>query len=147
MNPDISLDDVRPLLPQPVPPEGEALVEAYVAAMGALLALRYPSATADQWESARPLVLVYVAAVVARRLAKTNELATSEQSGPFSVRWSDSSTKGGLFLPRELADLDAVFGKGGTRSYRTPAPDEIRRLNRLRRIDVVVNGSDPDEWF
>lgn len=146
MNPDITWEDVRPLLPQPVPPEGEALVAAYVDAMAALLRLRYPAATVDQWEAARPLVLVYVAAAVSRRLAKTNEMATSEQSGPFSVRWAASSTEGGLFLGNELADLDKAFGKGGTRSYRTPAPDEQRYLNRLKRSDVVRNGSDVESW-
>ena len=52
------------------------------------------------------------------------------------LRWSSASTTGAWFLDAELADLDRLFRKGGSRTYRTPAPDEQRGLGILRRYEI-----------
>lgn len=142
MNPSLPLSDVEPLLVRPLTAKTRPRAEAFVAAMLALLSGRYGDALASRWESVQPLVLAYVAAAIDRRFAKVNTLAESETNGPFSVRWSSSSTTGAWFLDAELADLDRLFGKGGSRTYRTPAPDEIRALNPLT-VQDLVRGSLP----
>lgn len=136
MNPSLPLSDVEPLLARPLTATERPRAEAFVAAMMALLAGRYGDALASRWEGVRPLVVAYVAAAIDRRFAKVNTLAESETSGPFSVRWSSASTTGAWFLDAELGDLDRLFGKGGSRTYRTPAPDEQRMLNMLRRHEI-----------
>lgn len=136
MNPSLPLSDVEPLLARPLTAAERPRAEAFVAAMMALLSGRYGDALASRWESVEPLVVAYVAAAIDRRFAKVNTLAESETSGPFSVRWSSASTTGAWFLDAELGDLDRLFGKGGSRTYRTPAPDEQRMLNMLRRHEI-----------
>lgn len=141
MNPSLPLSDVEPLLARPLTATERPRAEAFVAAMMALLTGRYGAALASRWDAVEPLVVAYVAAAIDRRFAKVNTLAESETSGPFSVRWSSSSTTGAWFLDAELADLDRLFGKGGSRTYRTPAPDEQRTLNMLRRHEVPTGAS------
>lgn len=136
MIPELSTEDVAPLLNRPLTDVERLRAEAFIAAMLALLAGRYGDALASRWEAVKPLVVAYVAASIDRRFAKVNTLAESETSGPFSVRWSSASTTGAWFLDAELADLDRLFGKGGSRTYRTPAPDEQRMLNMLRRHEI-----------
>lgn len=136
MNPNLPLSVVEPLLARPLTATERPRAEAFVAAMMTLLAGRYGNALASRWESVEPLVVAYAAAAIDRRFAKVNTLAESETSGPFSVRWSSASTTGAWFLDAELADLDRLFGKGGSRTYRTPAPDEQRTLNMFRRHEI-----------
>lgn len=137
MNPSLPLSDVEPLLARPLTATERPRAEAFVAAMLALLSGRYGDALASRWESVQPLVVAYVAAAIDRRFAKVNTLAESETNGPFSVRWSSASTTGAWFLDAELADLDRLFGRGGSRTYRTPAPDAIRSLNPLSVEDLA----------
>lgn len=56
-------------------------------------------------------------------------MVESEGAGPFNARWNAASSLGGWFLPSEIDDMDTVTGGGGTRTYRTPAPDHIRFNN------------------
>lgn len=138
MNPSLPLSDVEPLLARPLTAAERPRAEAFVAAMMALLSGRYGDALASRWESVEPLVVAYVAAAIDRRFAKVNTLAESETSGPFSVRWSSASTTGAWFLDAELGDLDRLFGKGGSRTYRTQAPDAQWVPGRFTRRDVPL---------
>lgn len=137
MMPSLSLEQVEPLLASPLSesqrPRAEALVEAFVT----LLQARYGDRLTDSWDRLHGFVAALVAAGVSRKLAKVNELASQETAGPFSVSWSKASTDGAWFLPGELGQLDSLLGKGGTRSVRTPAPDAVRRLNRLSERDLL----------
>lgn len=133
---ELSLEDVEPLLNRSLTDAERPRAEAFIAAMFALLTGRYGAVLGERWATVKPLVVAYVAAAIDRRFAKVNTLAESETSGPFSVRWSSASTTGAWFLDAELADLDRMFGKGGSRTYRTPAPDEQRMLNMLRRHEI-----------
>lgn len=139
MSPSLTLADVQPLLGRPLSAAEQSRAEAFIAAMMALLTGRYGDALAARWEALKPLVAAYVAAAAERRLAKVNQAAESEASGPFSVRWSSSSSSGAWFLPAELADLDGLFGKGGSRTYRTQAPDAQWVPGRLRRSDIPTS--------
>lgn len=135
----VSLEDVRPYLGRSLTAAETTRAEAMVAAMAALLTARYGGRVAAYQERTQqdlmPLVHSYIAASVERKLAKKNQLADSENAGPFSVRWNTASSRGGWFLPEELAELDGLLGMGGTRTYRTPAPDAQRFINRLE-VDV-----------
>lgn len=131
--PSLNLSDVEDLLERP--PAGEApkkRAEARIKSMLTLLAGRYRATWAARFEEAKPVVADYIAAALDRRAVKANPMAESEGAGPFTVRWASETTKGSWFLAAELADLDRIFGKGGTRTVRTPAPDAIRTLNRLQ---------------
>lgn len=135
--PTLTLDDIEDLLASP--PAGEAArrqAEARILAMVTLLAGRYRATWAARFEQAKPLLVAYVAAALDRRAAKSNPMAESETAGPFTVRWASETSNGTWFLAAELADLDLIFGRGGTRTVRTPAPDEIRALNRLRMSEI-----------
>ena len=136
MVPALTTADIETLMGRPLSAAEKPRVEAFLAAIMALLAGRYGGSLAARWEAVKPLVAAYAAAAVERRLAKVNQAAESETSGPFSVRWSSASSSGAWFLPAELADLDGLFGRGGSRTYRTPAPDEQRTLNMLRRHEI-----------
>lgn len=138
MTPSLTLAEVEPLLSRPLSDAERPRAEAFVAAMMALLVGRYGDSLAARWEVVKPLVVAYVAAAIDRRLAKPNQAAESETSGPFSVRWSSASSSGAWFLPAELADLDRLFGKGGSRTYRTQAPDAQWVPNRFLRREVPM---------
>ena len=138
MTPSLTLAEVEPLLSRPLSAAERLRAEAFIAAMMALLVGRYGDSLAARWEAVRPLVVAYVASAIDRRLAKANQAAESETSGPFSVRWSSASSSGAWFLPAELADLDRLFGKGGSRTYRTQAPDAQWVPGRFTRRDVPV---------
>lgn len=56
----------------------------------------------------------------------------SEGAGPFSARWNPASSLGAWFLQGELDEMDSVTGGGGTRTYRTAAPDSVRFGNLSR---------------
>lgn len=126
----VSLEDVQPYLGKSLSPAETTRAEAMVAAMAALLTARYGNRVgAYQTRTGSdlmPLIDSYIAASIERRLAKKNQLADSENAGPFSVKWNSASSRGGWFLPDELAELDGLLGMGGTRTYRTPAPDNQR---------------------
>lgn len=136
LSPSLSLEQVEPLLAKPLSDDQRPRAEALVDVFTSLLQARYGQALSLKWESVSRIVAALVASGVSRKLAKVNELATQESAGPFSVSWSSDSTSGSWFLPGELSWLDQVLGKGGTRSVRTPAPDAIRRLNRMTRFDA-----------
>lgn len=136
MVPALTIADIEPLMGRPLSAAERLRTEAFIEAMMALLVGRYGDSLTARWEAVRPLVVAYVAAAIDRRLAKANQAAESETSGPFSVRWSSASSSGAWFLPAELADLDGLFGKGGSRTYRTQAPDAQWIPGRLRRSDI-----------
>jgi hypothetical protein len=131
----VSLEDVRPYLGRSLSETETTRAESMVAAMAALLSARYGTRVGDYQmrtgSDLMPLIDSYVAAAVERKLGKRNQLADSENAGPFSVRWNAASSRGGWFLSEELAELDGLLGMGGTRTYRTPAPDAQRFANLL----------------
>lgn len=109
--------------------------------MWGILSMRYgrklDALTEERRLAIAPALQLIIASALDRRRAKKNLLAEQESAGPFSVRWAKSSTSGSWFLPDELMDLDRMFGVGGSRTYRTPAPDAIRFV---AREDPVVPG-------
>lgn len=80
---------------------------------------------------ARALVSEVLAGMIARRLGGMKAGIGRQGAGPFSVSMTDEASGGGMFFAAELADLDAMFSRGGTRTYRTPAPASQWRGNRL----------------
>ena len=128
------------LLGRPLSAAEIARAEAYEAAAVALLRARYGTKFEERLLDAGPLFDAVIASAVARRLQQQSNGMESQTSGPFTVRYSSAISGGNWFLPGELRDLDAVFGRGGSRTYRTPAPDAQRRLNRMppRRDGGVV---------
>lgn len=141
MTPSLVLADIEPLLARPLSAAERPRAEAFIAAMMALLVGRYGDSLTARWEALAPLVTAYVAAAIDRRFAKANQAAESETSGPFSVRWASSSSTGSWFLAAELADLDGLFGKGGSRTYRTQAPDAQWVLNRFRLTEIPARSN------
>lgn len=138
--PSLNLSDLEGLGLLERPPAGEAprkRAEARIQSMLTLLAGRYRATWAARFKEARPTVADYIAAALDRRAIKANPMAESETSGPFNVRWTSESTRGSWFLAAELADLDRLFGKGGSRTVRTPAPDTVRKLNRLPASELL----------
>lgn len=135
----VSLENVRPYLGRSLSPAEATRAESMVAAMSALLTARYGDRVAAYQERTGgdlfPLIDSYVAAAVERRLAKKNQMAGRESAGPFRVEWDPASSRGGWFLPEELAELDGLLGRGGTRTYRTPAPD-AQQFGNLAEIPV-----------
>lgn len=135
----VSLADVQPYLGRSLTSTETTRAESMVAAMAALLTARYGTRVAAYQERTGtdllPLFRSYIAAAIERKLAKKNQLADSENAGPFAVRWNTASSRGGWFLPEELAELDGLLGMGGTRTYRTPAPDNQRYAN-LHEVSV-----------
>lgn len=128
----VQLNDVEPLLSRALQESERPRTEAAVAMMWSILSARYSlESLEDPNESLVSTVRLIIASALDRRLTKPNAFIAQETAGPFSVRWSSDATTGGWFLPSELADLDRVFGGGGTRSYRTPAPAGVRFGNPL----------------
>lgn len=124
---DLTLAKVQPLLQKPVPAGQAPRVEGWLKGIAVLLDKRYGDALTLAIE---PLFLVYVADAMQRRLDKLKQMVDSEGAGPFNVRWNPASSLGGWFLQSELDEMDDVTGLGGTRTYRTPAPDHIRFNNQ-----------------
>jgi hypothetical protein len=129
---DVSLSKVQPLLARPLSEGQKPRVEGWLAALKVLLELRYGVVLTVDLE---PLFLVTVADAVQRRLDKTKQMIDSEAAGPFSARWNPASSLGAWFLPAELESLDSITGNTGTRTYRTPAPDHVRFVNRLESYE------------
>lgn len=132
----VRLVDVRPLLSQPLPSDAPERAEAAVSMMWAVLEGRYQlSLRVDVDGSLRDAVKYIIALALDRRIAKPLAGVVREGAGPFSVQWSENSTTGAWFLPSELVDLDKLFKSGGSRTYRTPAPDAIRYGSILHRFE------------
>ncbi|WP_279063652.1 hypothetical protein [Dermabacter hominis] len=129
------------LLGRPLNAAEVARAEAYAAAATALLRARYGAKFEERLGDSGPFFDAVIASAVARRMQQSPSGIESQTSGPFSVRYSGAISGGNWFLPGELRDLDAIFGHGGSRTYRTPAPDAQRRLNRMNRREVGVAGS------
>lgn len=130
----LTLEKVQPLLLSPPSAAQAPRVSGWLAGISVLLNARYRSAFPDSpapgtTQDLEPLFLVYVADAVQRRLDKARQMVESEGAGPFNARWNAASSLGGWFLPSEIDDMDTVTGGGGTRTYRTPAPDHIRFNN------------------
>lgn len=79
----------------------------------------------------------YIVDAIKRRLSRSDQMLLREQAGPFSATWSERSARGGFFLPEEIEEIRATLGAGGTRTYRTPAPTELTRLNRMTFRDYL----------
>lgn len=136
----LTLAKVQPLLAKPPSAAQAPRVEGWLAGLSVLLNNRYRAAFSAPSKEApeldlEPLFLIYVADAVQRRLDKLRQMLDSEGAGPFSARWNPASSLGAWFLPAELEEMDAVTGGGGTRTYRTPAPDHIRFNNRARTYE------------
>ena len=115
----MTLAQVEPLLARPLNDAEKPRVSSWINAIEAFLVMRYGEAKVAELLD---YLLVFVADSIQRRLDKKNQMAEQESAGPFSVRWSSASSKGGWFLPGELADMDDAAGLGSVRTYRTPAP-------------------------
>lgn len=124
---DLTLEKILPLLLRPPSAGQTPRVSGWVAALNALLGVRYKGGITTAIE---PVFIVYCADAIQRRLDKAKQMVDSEGAGPFNVRWNAASSLGGWFLPSEIDEMDDITGGGGTRTYRTPAPDSIR-LNNL----------------
>lgn len=132
----VRLEDVLPLLSQPLPSDEHARAEAAVSMMWAVLEGRYQLSTrVDADGSLREAVVYIMAVAFERRQDKPVVGVLREASGPFSVQWSETSTTGAWFLPSELSDMDKLFKSAGSRTYRTQAPDAIAYGNRLHRYE------------
>ncbi|MEX3609764.1 hypothetical protein VVR12_01790 [Rothia sp. LK2588] len=127
----LDLQKMKDLLP-PLSKQEEATCDLWVKGVEEFLAATYPIEKLDRLES---FVTGYVIDALKRRLSNPNPSVIREGAGPFSVGYSEHFARGGFFLPEEKADLDRVLGRSGTRSYRTPAPEEIIQLNRMPRVE------------
>lgn len=126
---DLTMAKVTPLLAKPPSAAQTPRVEGWLAGLKVLLDNRY----GDKLTSAlEPLFLVFVADALQRRLDKLKQMIDSEGAGPFSARWNPASSLGAWFLQGELDEMDSVTGGGGTRTYRTAAPDGVRFGNLSR---------------
>ena len=137
----ITLEDVQGQLPAPIPEARKAEVEAWCKAMSGWLLVRYaaaPPARAEVEAARRDVTVARVAGAIARRLERSS-LMIQQGAGPFSGRWADRAATEAWFMPEVIAELDALYGHGGTRTYRTPAPRETWAGNRARDWEV-----DPD---
>lgn len=136
-----SLADVEPFLNRTLSAAQRTKAEAWLRALSALVTARYGRRLTRYAEDNpdNPLdVIVHsiMAAAIDRRFDKPNRLIDSEGAGPFSVKYNSGAGLSGWFLADELAELDGALGVGGTRSYRTPAPDPIR-FGNLYDVSVV----------
>lgn len=122
MLPIMTLEQVEPLLARPLSDAEKPRVSGWILGIESYLVSRYG---AEVFAESVGFFLVFVADAIQRRLDKKNQLAEQESAGPFSVRWSSASSKGGWFLPGELADMDDTLGLGSVRTYRTPAPSGV----------------------
>lgn len=118
----ISPEMIEPLLARPLNDAEKLRVSGWLLGIESYLVSRYGP---EAFDLSIDFFLVFVADAIQRRLDKKNQLAEQESAGPFSVRWSSASSKGGWFLPGELADMDDTLGLGSVRTYRTPAPSGV----------------------
>lgn len=134
----ITLSDVRDLVPAPIPADQETRVGGWVTAMSGWLMVRYgdaPDAGPEVAAARRAVLLAKVADAVGRRLEKS-PLMVQQNAGPFGGRWSERGATAAWFMPEELAELDAMHGGGGSRTYRTPAPRGTWAGNRAAAWEV-----------
>lgn len=134
----LPISELEGYISTPYPPDQEQTIGKWASAVGALIHHRYGEIPDDL----APVVLAKIGDAITRRLAKRNQMARREGAGPFSVEWDQNSTRGTWFLPDELAELDDLFGKAGTRTYRTPAPNGVRYSNRM----AALYPDDIDLW-
>lgn len=137
----LTLVKVEPLLARPLNDAEKPRIDGWLNAIEAFLFNRYgEQKVADLFD----YFLVMVADAVQRRLTKGNQMAEQEGAGPYQVRWSSESSKGGWFLPRELSEMDDTAGLGSVRTYRTPAPSAVISGNLTDRF-ALPSAYDPYE--
>lgn len=155
----ITRENIEPFLDAPIPAPQQEKVDAWLTAISAILTKRYgqilPPAVA-------PAVYDIVAQAITRRLgaagrADQGGLVKRQSTGPSSVEYNTAlSSLSGWFYPDESAQLDSLFGTGGTlSSVRTPAPDGVRYGNLFRApiesqlggFGLLVEDSEGDEYW
>lgn len=137
----LTLVKVEPLLARPLNDAEKPRIDGWLNAIEAFLFNRYGE---QKVLGLFDYFLVMVADAVQRRLTKGNQMAEQEGAGPFQVRWSSESSKGGWFLSRELSEMDDTAGLGSVRTYRTPAPSAVVSGNLTDRF-ALPSAYDPYE--
>ena len=149
---------MTPFLPAPLTAAQTTRVAAWLPVLEVLLTKRYgdrittePSGTDPVVAPNEPAFVSAAADAIGRRLAKPAALIDQQNIGPAGVRYNARNALAVWFLPEELAQLDDLVadGGGGARTYRTPAPDGIRRLNRARDLGldhVAESDGYVEEW-
>lgn len=143
----LSLEAVQTYLQTPIPTQHQPRANAYLATIQAILTNRYGDLITATVE---PFFIDKAAAALKARFEREgiNTTVESQGAGAFNVRYNQRSQKGTWFTDAELAEMDQMVGKGGTRTYRTPAPDEIRRMNRMPvNSDAFLGDSRHGEEF
>lgn len=112
------------LRPNPLKTAQATLVDAWAPVLAALLNARYGAAITEELE---PVFVSAAATAIQRRLDKPNQMISTQSVNGAAVGYSASLKA--WFYPGELAELNGLVGKGGVRTYRTPAPDGVRGLN------------------
>lgn len=127
-----TLQQVEPLLAGPLSEAKRPRVLGWLDAINAQLTRKYGDNVTPDIE---PVFHVHIADAIQRRLDKPKQLVDSENAGIFGARWNPASSLGGWFLPEELETMEELTGGGGTRSYRTAAPNGIRYGNLHRTYE------------
>ena len=129
---------VAPFITVPVKSSQENSITAWLTAINVIFTERYGDAiTADR----EPVFLSVAGDAVTRKLVKGAAPIDAQSVGPASIRYTASSAAGGWFLPAELAQMDSICNKGGTRTVRMPAPDAIRYGNLSARFPFTTDES------
>jgi hypothetical protein len=122
---DLTVEKLQPFLtPNPLPTKKATLVTAWAPVLAALLNARFGDRITTG-EGGNEAVFVSAAAdAIQRRLDKPNRQVASQSVNGASVSYH--ATLLAWFAESELSQLDALVGASGVRTYRTPAPDEVR---------------------
>lgn len=117
------------LTPNPLPTKKATLVDAWGPVLAVLLNGRYGDRITPEVE----VVFISAAAdAIQSRLDKPNRMIASQSVNGASVSYSSSLRA--WFTPGELGELDALVGRSGVRTYRTPAPSAVISANRFESM-------------
>lgn len=68
-------------------------------------------------ENNQAFFIPYISEAILRKLQRTNTTILSQSMEGAQVQYAAHSTKGGIFLPQEVAEMDAALGMGGFTVY------------------------------
>lgn len=119
MSLNVNLQDVSPFLTKTLTASETPLAESWVRVLSIYLNARYGEriTVANQ-----EVFCFYIAEAITRKLRNPNPQILSQSVEGASVTYAANSTRGDLFLPAELRDMDGLVGKHRIGSIRFTAP-------------------------
>lgn len=115
----VNLQDVEPFLAKTLTAGQTQLVNNWILVLAEILNTRYGEKITPENNT---VFTFFIGQAIKRMLENPQQTVISQSMENASVTYAAHSTKGDLFLPAELSQMDALTGKRSTKLVRAISP-------------------------